>query len=118
KQLLGEPALADSGLAYEEEEAPAARERVIEAPEQLVQLDVAPDEGPSRCLVHRGGRGRQVEREILLQDRLVKLSQRATGLDPDFADESASCILVSVQCLALPPGAVEREHQLGARPFA
>ena len=53
------------------------------------------------------------EPDLLPQDRAVKLLERRTGIDPQFLHERAACVLVDLQRLGLPSGAVEREHEVG-----
>ena len=90
-QLLGEPALADAGLAGEQEEAPAAGERVLEAGEQLVELGArgrrTRSASQSRPLGPAGGR--EIEAADPAEDRLLELAQRAAGLDAELVDEDA-----------------------------
>ena len=52
-QLVRKSALADAGLSGEQEQAPAAGERVIETGDELVQLGVTADKRAARGL--RGG---------------------------------------------------------------
>jgi hypothetical protein len=64
--LIGEPALADPGLTGEQEQAPAAGERVVDTAEERGELTLAADKPPAR----RAGRrlGREVEARILPED--------------------------------------------------
>jgi hypothetical protein len=57
---------------------------------------------------------RQVERAILLENRLFEALQRRSRLEPQLIDERLPCLLVRVQGFALPARAVEREHQLSS----
>ena len=52
---------------------------------------------------------------ILAQDRLLELSQRQAGLDPELLDEQAPGVSVDLQRLCLAAGAVERAHQLATQ---
>ena len=71
-QLLGEPTLADAWLADQQEEPPAAGERIIETAVELDEFPLAAHEPAGRRLGRRLGRHRpQVKCRILLQDRLV-----------------------------------------------
>jgi len=65
-----------------------------------------------RCALRLG------QRLVLAQDRPLELLQRRPGLDPELIDEQLPPGPVGLERLGLPPGAVEREHQLGARPLA
>ena len=59
-----------------------------------------------------------VERRVLSQDRLLELSERTPGLDPQLVDECVPAVSVRRERLGLPARAVEREHQLLARPLS
>ena len=61
---------------------------------------------------------RRVERRILFEDRLLELAERAAGLDTEFVDERRTRLLIGLERLRLPSGAVEREHQLGSEAFS
>src|SRR5205085_12026615 len=58
--------------------------------------------GPLECLV-------------LPQDRCLQLLERAAGLDAQLLVEHASGLRVELEGIRLPPGPVEREHQLLAK---
>ena len=45
-------------------------------------------------------------------------SRRSAGIDPQRADQRLAGALVDVECLRLPSGAVEREHQLATQLLA
>ena len=115
RELIREPALADARLAAEQDEAAAPGERRIERLLEDTELALAADEraGPARL-----GRRREVERCVLAEDRALQLLQLAPRLDPQLVDEHAARVLVRGERLCLPPGAVEREHELAAQPLA
>ena len=71
--------------------------------------------GPRR-LGLRGGRGWPVavEGRVLPEDGLMKVAERAAGLDPELAHERSPSVLVDLERLSLTPGPVEREHELTA----
>ena len=118
-QLLGEAALADAGLAGEQEQMSAATNRVVEAAEHLVQLRLATDEFPPVFLAqHRRRLDDRVQRRVLTEDRLLEVTQSLARLDPELLDEDATSVPVGLERLSLAPGAVEREHQLAPEALA
>ena len=54
---------------------------------------------------------------VLGEDPELESFERRPGLDPYLLDQHLTCIAICLQCVRLPAGAVEREDQLGARPF-
>jgi hypothetical protein len=70
----------------------------------------------------RNGRGRgdrrRIQRRILAEDRAVQLLELAPGLGADLVDEDAPGRCVRLEGVSLPPGAVEREHQLPPQTLA
>ena len=54
---------------------------------------------------------RQIERRILVQHRLVEVSQRLARLDPELVDECAPSLLVGGQRLGLTSAAVQDDDQ-------
>ena len=114
RELVREPALADARLAAEQDEAAAPGERRLERLLEDAELALAADERA----VGRLGRRREVERRVLAEDRALQLLQLAARLDPELLDEHAARVLVRGERLCLPPGAVEREHELAAQPLA
>jgi hypothetical protein len=84
-QLVGEAALADAGLAGEQDQTPAADEGIVETSGQLGQLGLAAHERAARA--DRGGLGRarpfgrQVEPRILGENRALELAQSLARLD-------------------------------------
>src|SRR5207248_8282257 len=107
-----EPALADAGLADEEEQPAAPGERVVESGDELGELRLAPDKAAGGVGVENPCRGK-IERRILVQNRLAEVAQLARRLDAEFLDERPACLLVGLAPLCLPTGAVERQPQLG-----
>src|SRR5205823_3895035 len=55
----------------------------------------------------RGHRGGRFEAALLSQDRAVALLERRARLDPELVVERAPRVVVDVERLRLPPGAVE-----------
>jgi len=58
------------------------------------------------------------ERRVLAQDRLFELAQLHPRLEAELLCETLARAAVHLERLGLPAGAVEREHQLRAQPFA
>ena len=52
------------------------------------------------------------------EDRLLEPAELLARLEPELVPEPPPSAAVDVERLGLPPGAVEREHQLGPRPLA
>ena len=65
-----------------------------------------------RARLGRYCRRLQRERRILAQDRLLERAKVAAGLDADLVDQAATSGTVTLERLALPAVAVERQHQL------
>ncbi len=116
-ELLRQPALADPGLARQQEQAALAGEHLFETLEQLGELGSAPDEGtPAGWGARRGTRRRsgfELQPGILLEDRLLELAQLTAGLDPELLDKGGARLGVRVECLGLTAGAIQRQHELG-----
>ena len=62
----------------------------------------------------RRGRGQLL---VLVQDRVMERLQLRSRVDPELVHESRTRRGVGIERLGLPPGAVEREHQLPAQSF-
>ena len=62
--------------------------------------------------------GRDARARVLLEDRPLEVTADPAGLDPELLDERAAGVPVGLQRVGLPAGAVERQHQLPARPLA
>ena len=60
----------------------------------------------------------QIERGILLQDRLLKPLQRRARFQPELLDQHPARRLVGPQRLRLPPAPVQGDHQLLMQPLA
>ena len=58
------------------------------------------------------------ERRLLPQDRPLELLQRRAGLDAELLDEQRPAVAVTRERLGLAAAAVERDHELAARPLA
>jgi hypothetical protein len=78
---------------------------------------------------HRGGTGAdlleqpvtapdgttELQRRVLAQDPLLERSQRRRRIDAELLDQQGPGMLVGLQCVALPAGAVQRHHQPAPR---
>ena len=62
--------------------------------------------------------GDELELGILAQDRPLERLERRARVDPELVDERPPSFLVAIERLGLPPGAVERAHQLATRSLA
>ena len=94
--------------------------------------DSPPAQPPSRGMdlyrpprASRVGRGdrrralpRELERLVLLEDRLLQTLKRRARLDAELVHEHAPRPPIRVECLRLATGPVEREHQLSAQAFS
>ena len=120
RRLEREPALADAAGTDERHEP---RLRAREQGRELAQLRCAADRvrrrrgQPDRARRLALGSG-QVERRVVLQDRALELAQLGRGDDAEPLVEQAVALAVQLERLGLPPGAVEREHQLAAGALA
>jgi hypothetical protein len=61
---------------------------------------------------------RQVEPGRLAEHRFLKVLKRRARLDPELVDEQTPCIPIHAERFRLSAGAIERQHELSARPFA
>ena len=68
-------------------------------------------------LLRRGDRC-PLEAGLLAQDRAVQLLERGARIDSELLRQSAARVLIRRERFGLPARAVEREHQLAARPLA
>ena len=86
-------------------------------------LDIAEQQGdgPSRQLsVWRArcrARLRRLESWVMVEDRAFQPLEVLARLEPERVAEQAVCLLVELERLGLSSGAVEREHELRARPL-
>ena len=60
----------------------------------------------------------QLELGLLHQDRPLEPLQRGARVDPQLLDERAPCLLVALERIGLPAGAVEGQHELGQEALA
>src|SRR5207248_3123914 len=60
----------------------------------------------------------ELERRVLVENSLLEVAQCGARLDPQLLDERATRVLVRGERLALPPTAVEGQHELAAQPLA
>ncbi len=65
-----------------------------------------------------GSLGRDGERVVLAEDRLLELLEAGAGLDPELVEEGRARRPVRVERLGLATRAVEREHQLRSERLA
>ena len=118
RKLLREAALADAGLAREQKDPPPAGERVLEAGNQLRKLVTAPNEHVPRRLFGRPLPHEQVESWVLLEDRLVQLAKRTTGLDSELLHQAGASGLIRLERVSLAARAVQGQHELAAQSLA
>ena len=74
--------------------------------------------GPVRRLARSGRRQLELESRVVLQDRPLEPAQLAAGLDSCVLDEERPHFPEVLEGVGLPPGTVEREHELCARAFS
>ena len=73
--------------------------RVLEADQQLFELTLATDEGsPSRFGAGRA-LGDEVECRVLVEDRLLQLTQLPTWLDAELLDQHRAGVLIGLERL-------------------
>ncbi len=60
---------------------------------------------------------RSVQRRVVSEDRPFELPERIARLDPELVDQRPSRPLVDGERVRLPSRAIEREHQLSAKPL-
>ena len=70
----------------------------------------------TRRSTRRNSRGRR-QRWIVGQYRPLELLQALAGLEPELLGERAPSLVVEAQSVRLSAGAVQREHELTARPL-
>ena len=120
RDLVHQAALPDPGLAAEQDDPSAAGERFVEGAAQLPPLRHAADEGAPRArglLALDPPAGRPHDLRGLVEDRALEGLQLGAGLEPELGIEQHAGRLVQLECLCLPPGPVEGEHQLAPRPL-
>ena len=72
----------------------------------------------ARRTPRRRGRGRRLERRVVLEDRPLEPRQRRPGLEAQLLGQHAPAVPVDLQRLGLAPGAIQRQHQLRAQALA
>ena len=119
-QLVGKTALADAGLARQEDQAAASAERVVEARDQVAQLRLPADECPRGRLTVIAETFRRLlfERGILAQDRSLEVTKRPARFEAELLAQNATRIAVCLERLRLATRAVKSQHELVAEPLA
>ncbi len=81
---------------------------------------VAPARGRAavRADCHRFGWVRLAEPRIVLENRAFEALECLSRLELELPLEQVASLPVGVECLCLPAGAIEREHQLATNPVA
>ena len=122
RDALGQPRLADPGLAADEREPgrrPSLLPHPLEARALLLTTDertrVAQPPREHRTRRARGVRGDPVQGPIVGQDRGLQIVQPATGFESEFVLEPGACLPERLQRFGLAAGPVQREHQLAAQ---
>ena len=59
----------------------------------------------------------ELERAVVSEDRALELLQVVARLEPELVSQLAPSLLVALEGIGLPPGAIEREHELTAETF-
>src|SRR6185436_19510730 len=81
-ELLEKPRLSDTRLARDDRELAVSRERGVEAPLQLREFLLAPDEdGQRRSLEHAAGRGNHREAKLVRGQARAVAAERIGDLD-------------------------------------
>ncbi len=108
-QLLGQAALADPGLADQQDQPPTASARILKTGDQLAQLALTADKRDRlhlRCRLRRRALGTGERRRwVLREDRPLEVAQALAGLDPKLLHQFAPCLLISLQRPSLPVAA-------------
>ena len=118
-ELLDKPALADAGLARDEQDAPATAEGGAQGVVEGRELARSAHEHPAgRCSLGHLNESGDVELLVLAEDRLVQIAQRAPRLDPELLDQRRARRLVGGEHVGLTSGAIEGEHELSAQALA
>jgi hypothetical protein len=118
--LDGEPCLARPASAGQGDQPD------IGTPEQVchvLDLALATDERRRLTRQARPRRGdaplpRGRELGVVVQDLSLETLQCGAGIDPELVDEPRAGLLEGLQRVCLPPGAIEREHELSAHTLA
>nr|WP_246086001.1 hypothetical protein [Pseudonocardia hydrocarbonoxydans] len=122
-RLLGQPGLADPGLAAEQHHRPAAARRRRQSRHQRRELRAAADETPGGGPLRLRGGGRQrrrsrpVDARVLRADRLLQAAQLRAGVDAQLVAQQVAAGAGGAQRVGLAPGAVQREHQRSPQPL-
>ena len=121
---LGQPGLADAGIAGDKEQRALAAPCPGEGREQFLALGAPPHERRAAAHVHirrrerRGGPWRRGERWILHEDCSLEVAELAGGLDAELLGERVAGLMIGVERVGLAAGAVEREHEMGVQTLA
>ena len=93
---------------------------------ELAELPVAPHERGERfgdrgtadgSRLPRPRRGR-LQRRVLLQDRRLQPAQIRSGIESELLGQDVPALLVHTQCVRLPAGPVQGDHELTAEALA
>ena len=119
RQLLRQAALADPGLARQAGTAARGRRmrprrRPAAPPAPVRARRTRPPAAPRRP---RAGRAR-LERGVLVENRLVQLTQPRARLDAELVDQRAARRAVGLERVRLAPGPVQGHQQLPAQALA
>ena len=79
----------------------------LERPEQVAEM-----------VVHGTPVSDRLECHLLPQDRAIKLLESRARVDPELICERLAGVVVGLECLGLPPGPIEGQHQLASEPLA
>ena len=121
-EFLDGPAVAFDRLAYDVEVArnQASIDLGIQLGGEARRIDEVAEEDGDRASVRSANHDPLAdcsERRFLLEDRLLERAQLFARLEPELVHQHASRVLVRLECVCLPPGAVERQHQLRSKAF-
>ena len=72
----------------------------------------------SKSRHRRRSRPRQDELGSLHENRTLELLQLDARLEPELLAKERTCVAIDAEAFDLPPGAVERQHELRAEPLA
>ena len=115
RRLDRESALAHAGWTGERHLAVPTEQRG-----DLDELVLAADERRRRrreVAAAAAGRGDHGDRRVVREDGLLDAPELRSRLETQLVGEHAPCLLEHLECVRLPPAAVERQHQLAPQPL-